>query len=64
MIVVFPIYEFVKITEDEEIKVYEIPGRKMATIRHKGPYEECDPTYEKNVFLDCRKWKNDFRSCP
>jgi AraC family transcriptional regulator len=55
MIVVFPISEFVKITEDEEIKVYEIPGGKMATIIHKGPYEECDPTYEKKCFPGLQK---------
>ncbi len=45
--VVFPISEFVEITGDEEIKVYEIPGGKMAKIIHKGPYEECTLTYEK-----------------
>jgi effector-binding domain-containing protein len=45
--VVFPISEFVEITGDEEIKVYEIPGGKMAKIVHKGPYEECTLTYEK-----------------
>ncbi|MDW5549533.1 GyrI-like domain-containing protein [Methanosarcina sp.] len=55
MIVVFPISEFVKITEDEEIKVYEIPGGKMVKIIHKGPYEECAPTYEKKYFPGLQK---------
>ncbi|AKB27146.1 Bacterial transcription activator, effector binding protein [Methanosarcina siciliae T4/M] len=45
--VVFPIYEFVEITGDEEIKVYKLPGGKMAKIVHKGPYEECTLAYEK-----------------
>lgn len=45
--VVFPIFKFVEITGEEEIKVYELPGGKMAKIVHKGPYEECTLTYEK-----------------
>lgn len=45
--VAFPISEFVEITEDEEIRVYELPGGKMAKIVHKGSYEECTLTYEK-----------------
>jgi len=45
--VVFPISEFVEITGDEEIKVYKLPGGKMAKIVHKGSYEECALTYEK-----------------
>lgn len=45
--VVFPISEFIEITGDEEIRVYELPGGKMAKIVHKGPYEECTLTYEK-----------------
>ena len=45
--VVFPISELVEITGDDEIKVYELPGGKMAKIIHKGPYEECALTYEK-----------------
>ena len=31
----------------DEAKCYELPGGKMAYIVHKGPYEECTPTYEK-----------------
>ncbi len=45
--VVFPISKFVEITGNEEIKVYELPGGKMAKIIHKGPYEESALTYEK-----------------
>ena len=30
-----------------DIKSYELPGGKMAKIIHKGPYQECTPTYEK-----------------
>lgn len=45
--VAFPISEFVEITGDEETRVYELPGGKMAKIVHKGPYEECTLTYEK-----------------
>lgn len=45
--VVFPISEFIETTGDEEIRVYELPGGKMAKIVHKGPYEECTLTYEK-----------------
>lgn len=45
--VVFPISEFVEITGDDEIKVYELPGGKMAKIVHKGPYKQCTVTYEK-----------------
>jgi AraC family transcriptional regulator len=45
--VVFPISKFIDITGDEEIKVYVLPGGKMAKIIHKGPYEECALTYEK-----------------
>ena len=45
--VAFPISEFVEITGDEEIRVYELPGGKMAKIVHKGSYEECTLSYEK-----------------
>jgi AraC family transcriptional regulator len=38
-----------KVEETEEIKSYELPGGKMAKTVHKGPYEECGPTYE-NLF--------------
>jgi AraC family transcriptional regulator len=37
------------VEETEEIKAYELPGGKMAKTVHKGPYEECGPTYE-NLF--------------
>ena len=43
--VVAPIAE--KIEESEEIKCYTLPGGKMAKIIHKGPYEKCEPTYDK-----------------
>jgi effector-binding domain-containing protein len=36
-----------KIPETDEIKCYTLPGGKMAKTIHKGPYEECGPTYEK-----------------
>ncbi len=36
-----------KIPETEEIKCYILPGGKMAKTIHKGPYEECGPTYER-----------------
>lgn len=45
--VIFPISEFFETAEDEEIQVYELPGGKMAKIVHKGPYEQCTPTYER-----------------
>ncbi|MFH1393323.1 MAG: GyrI-like domain-containing protein [Candidatus Micrarchaeota archaeon] len=31
----------------DEIRCYRLPGGKMAKIAHKGPYEECKPTYDK-----------------
>jgi effector-binding domain-containing protein len=40
-----------KIPETEEITCYTLAGGKMAKIIHKGPYEDCSPTYE-NLF----KW--------
>ena len=45
--VAVPISGSVEITGNEEIRKYELPGGKMARIVHKGPYEECSPTYEK-----------------
>lgn len=36
-----------KIPETDEIKCYTLPGGKMAKTIHKGPYEQCGPTYEK-----------------
>ncbi|NIM44938.1 MAG: transcriptional regulator [Nitrososphaeria archaeon] len=35
------------IEETKEIKCYTLPGGKMAKIIHKGPYDKCEPTYEK-----------------
>lgn len=43
--VAIPIAE--KARGTEEITCYELPGGKMARILHKGPYEDCSPTYEK-----------------
>jgi effector-binding domain-containing protein len=34
------------IPETDDIKCYTLPGGKMAKTIHKGPYEECGPTYE------------------
>jgi effector-binding domain-containing protein len=36
-----------KIEETGEIKCYTLLGGKMAKIIHKGPYDKCEPTYEK-----------------
>jgi effector-binding domain-containing protein len=36
-----------KIPENDEVKCYELSGGKMAKIVHKGPYEACEPTYER-----------------
>ncbi len=36
-----------KIPETAEIKCYTLPGGKMAKTVHKGPYQECNITYEK-----------------
>jgi len=30
-----------------KIKCYELPGGRFAHITHRGPYEECEPTYNK-----------------
>jgi effector-binding domain-containing protein len=43
--VAIPIPEEVEGTAD--IKCYQLPGGKMARTVHKGPYEDCGPTYEK-----------------
>lgn len=43
--VAVPIIE--KAEESDDIKCYELSGGKMAKIIHKGPYEDCGPTYEK-----------------
>jgi AraC family transcriptional regulator len=36
-----------KIEGTDEIKCYELSGGKMAKIIHKGPYEDCGPTYDR-----------------
>jgi effector-binding domain-containing protein len=36
-----------KVEETEDFKCYELPGEKMAKTVHKGPYEDCGPTYKK-----------------
>ncbi|MCD4807132.1 MAG: GyrI-like domain-containing protein [Methanococcoides sp.] len=41
--VVIPVSE--KIEDTGNVKCYELPGGKMAKILHKGPYEDCGPTY-------------------
>jgi effector-binding domain-containing protein len=43
--VVFPIKQ--NIEESDDIKCYELEGGKMAKIVHKGPYDTCQPTYQK-----------------
>jgi effector-binding domain-containing protein len=45
--VVVPVAGTTEHPDNEEIHLYELPGGKMAKIIHKGPYEECAPTYEK-----------------
>ena len=39
-----------KIEETKEIKCYTLPGGTMAKIIHKGPYDKCEPTYNK-IFI-------------
>ncbi len=43
--VVVPVSQ--KVDETEDIKYYELSGGKMARIIHRGPYEDCGPTYER-----------------
>ncbi len=38
-----------KIPETDEIACYTLPGGKMAKTVHKGPYQDCEQTYEKLV---------------
>jgi len=45
--VAVPISETIEMIDSQEIRIYELPGGKMAKIIHKGPYEECSTTYEK-----------------
>ncbi len=35
-----------KISETERFRCYELPGGKMAKVRHKGPYEASGLAYE------------------
>ena len=47
-----------EIEETDEIKCYTLQGGKMAKIIHKGPYEQCQPTYEKLYkWLEQNGWK-------
>ena len=43
--VAIPISQYTEGTD--EARCYELPGGNMAKTVHKGPYEECTPTYEK-----------------
>ena len=43
--VAFPVGGSVEATA--EFKYYQLPGGKMAKTTHKGPYEDCGPTYER-----------------
>ena len=36
-----------KIPETDEIKCYTLAGGKMAKTVHKGPFQDCEPTYQK-----------------
>ncbi len=38
----------------DEIKFYELPGGRMAKTAHKGPYEECEDTYQKFFAWICQ----------
>ncbi|UCG67985.1 MAG: GyrI-like domain-containing protein [Thermoplasmata archaeon] len=42
--VVVPVLK--EVDETEDIKSYVLPGGQMAKTIHKGPYEDCGPTYE------------------
>ena len=35
------------IEETEDMKIYELPGGKMAKIIHKGPYDSMEQSYDK-----------------
>ena len=35
-----------KVTGTDRVTCYELPGGQMAMIVHKGPYEQCAPTYK------------------
>lgn len=36
-----------KVREGGETRIYILPGGKMTRIIHKGPYEACEPTYNR-----------------
>ncbi len=41
----------------DSVKRYELPGGSMAKIVHKGPYQECSPTYDKLFAWLCEQGK-------
>ena len=43
--IAIPIEEFIE--ESQDINCYELSGGTMAKIIHKGPYQDCQTTYEK-----------------
>jgi effector-binding domain-containing protein len=43
--VAIPVHQTV--AEEGDIKLYELPGGKMAKTIHRGPYENCKITYDK-----------------
>lgn len=43
--VAWPVFGIVK--GNREIKPYTLPGGKMVHIVHHGPYESCEPTYQR-----------------
>lgn len=57
--VAWPVSGMVKGTR--EIKVYELPGGKMAHVIHHGLYKSCEPTYLK-IFTWIKE--NGFRISP
>jgi AraC family transcriptional regulator len=36
-----------RVLESDTIKAYDLPGGRMVRTVHHGPYEECEPTYER-----------------
>ena len=42
--VVIPVSK--KVPGTDRVTCYELPGGQMAVIVHKGPYEQCAPTYK------------------
>jgi effector-binding domain-containing protein len=41
----------------DQIRFYELPGGKMAKTVHKGPYEECEGTYQELFAWICQNQK-------